>query len=217
MKITDYTDSFSSLIHAENVCGSSRRYLLMVNRCQSLKPLGLALPAAFKLYPLGYNGRISSIFSSGHPIHRPSGFFVKKGETEPAFQPSRQMDFEIELGAFISKSVPHGSTIDAKTAADHIFGYVLHNDWSARDIQPYEMPPLGPMHSKGYITTISPWVVTVDALESCSTEPPTSNSTPMHPSLMVDKTNHGVYDIEFAASVTRKSSWCPFDDSKVIG
>ena len=166
--------------------------------------MGLDLPPAFKQYPLGYNGRLSSIFPSGHPIHRPSGFFVKDGEKEPAFQISRQMDFEIELGAFLSKPVPHGCTIDAKTAADHIFGYVLHNDWSARDIQPYEMPPLGPMHSKGYVTTISPWIVTLDALESSRTRPPASNSTPIHPSLIADESNHGVYDIEFVASVARK-------------
>lgn len=115
------------------------------------------------------------------------------------------MDFEIEMGAFISKPIQHGTTVDAKTAADHIFGYVLHNDWSARDIQPYEMPPLGPMHSKGYVTTISPWVVTVDALQSATAEPPTSNSTQIHPSMVADERNHGVYDIEYSATVARKS------------
>ena len=166
-------------------------------------PLGLDLPPSFKQYPLGYNGRLSSLFPSGHPIHRPSGFFIKNGAEEPTFQTSSQIDFEIELGAFISKPIPHGSTIDAKAAADHIFGYVLHNDWSARDIQAYEMPPLGPMHSKGYVTTISPWVVTLDALESSSTKPPTSNSTPIHPCMMADAKNHGVYDIEFNAKVKR--------------
>lgn len=206
MKITDYTDSFSSLIHAENVHKPpvSCALLFMLTFHQSLHPLGLDLPPAFKQYPLGYNGRISSIFPSGHPIHRPSGFFVKEGDIKATYQTSRHVDFEIELGAFISKPVPHGSTIDAKAAADHIFGYVLHNDWSARDIQPYEMPPLGPMHSKGYVTTISPWIVTTDALESSSTAPPTSNSTPIHPSMVADEVHHGVYDIEFGATVTRK-------------
>lgn len=169
-----------------------------------MKPLGLDLPAAFKLYPLGYNGRLSSIFPSGYPVHRPSGFFIKKGESEPAYQSSQEIDFEVELGAFISKPVPHGKSIDAKTAADHIFGYVIHNDWSARDIQPYEMPPLGPMHSKGYVTTISPWIVTLEALESSRTGPPESNSTPIHASLVADEHDHGVYDIDFVASVTRK-------------
>lgn len=175
---------------------------------QSLLPLGLKVPAAFHDYPMGYNGRVSSIFVSGHPVHRPSGFFMKpdpNGVSKPSFQVSREIDFEIELGAFISKPVPHGSTIDAKTAADHIFGYVLHNDWSARDIQPYEMPPLGPMHSKGFVTTISPWVVTVDALESSTASPPPSNKTSIHPSLITDAKNHGVYDISFSVEVTRKS------------
>ncbi|KIW99294.1 fumarylacetoacetase [Cladophialophora bantiana CBS 173.52] len=187
MKITDYTDSFSSLIHAQN----------------SMHPLGLELPRAFTEYPMGYNGRISSIRPSGTDVVRPSGFYLNDGDSRPTFQPTKQLDFEIELGAFISKPIPFGTTVDANTAADHIFGYVLHNDWSARDIQKYEMPPLGPLHSKGFITTISPWVVTVDALDSSKTGPPTSNGTNIHPSLVADERNHGVYDIEFTAIVKR--------------
>lgn len=120
------------------------------------------------------------------------------------FKLTMAVDFEIELGAFIARPVPHGSTVNAKTAADHIFGYVLHNDWSARDIQPYELPPLGPMHSKGYVTTISPWVVTVDALESAIAGPPTSNKAEIHPSMVADERDHGNYNIEFNATVKRK-------------
>ncbi|KIX06977.1 fumarylacetoacetase [Rhinocladiella mackenziei CBS 650.93] len=179
MIITDYTDSFSSLIHAQN------------------------LPSAFTEYPMGYNGRISSIMVSRTGVRRPCGFYLSPGDSRPTFQPSKQLDFEIELGAFISKPIDFGGTVDAKTAADHIFGYVLHNDWSARDIQKYEMPPLGPLHSKGFITTISPWVVTVDALKSSTAGPPTSNSTKIHPALVADEKDHGVYDIEFNATVIR--------------
>jgi len=170
---------------------------------QSLHPLGLKLPPAFTEYPMGYNGRLSSIRPSGAGVRRPSGFYPNGADSRSTFQPSRQLDFEIELGAFISKPIEFGSTIDARVAADHIFGYVLHNDWSVRDIQKYEMPPLGPLHSKGFITTISPWVVTLDALESSKAGPPTSNGTQIHPALVADDTNHGVYDIEFNASVIR--------------
>ncbi|KAK4893282.1 hypothetical protein LTR27_008405 [Elasticomyces elasticus] len=116
------------------------------------------------------------------------------------------MDFEIELGAFISKPVSFGTSVNARQAAACVFGYVLHNDWSARDVQKYEMPPLGPMHSKGFVTTISPWIVTVEALEHCRTEPPVSNNTSIHESLMADEVDHGVYDIELGASITRHGS-----------
>ncbi len=155
---------------------------------------------------MGYNGRLSSIRPSGTDVSRPSGFYLNEGNTRPTFQPTKQLDFEIELGAFISRPIPLGTSVNAKDAAEHIFGYVLHNDWSARDIQKYEMPPLGPLHSKGFITTISPWVVTLDALESSKCGPPASNATPIHPSLVADETNHGTYDIEFGVTVRRKSA-----------
>ncbi|EXJ67937.1 uncharacterized protein A1O5_08551 [Cladophialophora psammophila CBS 110553] len=99
-------------------------------------------------------------------VHRRCSFFNKNGESKPHFQISRKMKFEIELGAFISRPVLHGNTINAKIAADHIFVYLLHNDWSARDIQAYEMPPLGPVHAKGFITTISPWIIKMIAYQS---------------------------------------------------
>ena len=150
---------------------------------------------------MGYNGRVSSIRPSGTDVRRPSGFYPNEGDERPTFQSSRQLDFEIEIGAFICKRVEFGDTVDAKVAADHIFGYVLHNDWSARDIQKYEMPPLGPMHSKGFLTTISLWVVTPDALEYSKAGPPISNGTHIHPALVADDKNHGVYDIELTASV----------------
>jgi len=154
---------------------------------------------------MGYNGRLSSITTSGADVVRPCGFYPADGQSRPTFQPTRQLDFEIELGAFLSKPVEFGTTVDAKTAAaDHIFGYVLLNDWSARDIQKYEMPPLGPFHSKGFITTISPWIVTPEALESSKAASPRSNTTQIHPKLFSDENNHGVYDIDLRASVARK-------------
>lgn len=164
---------------------------------------------------MGYNGRLSSIRPSGTAVRRPCGFYLNEGDSRPAYQPTRQLDFEIELGAFISRPVEHGCTIDAKAAADYIFGYVLHNDWSARDIQKYEMPPLGPLHSKGFITTISPWVVTPDALESSKAGPPASNSTRIHPALVADEKDHGVYDIEFTATVMRMFQ-CHLSPSQIL-
>ena len=161
---------------------------------------------------MSYNGRISSIKVSGVDIVRPSGFFPCKGESQPTFQPTQQLDFEIELGAFISTTIESGTAVDAKAAADHIFGFVLHNDWSARDIQRYEMPPLGPFHSKGFITTISPWIVTMDALKESWAGPPASNSTKIHPMLVADAQNHGVYDIEFRATVARELGRAPVAD-----
>ncbi len=155
---------------------------------------------------MSYNGRLSSIAISRSPVVRPNGFFPNEGDKRPTFQPTQQLDFEIELGAFISTPIESGTTINAKDAADHIFGFVLLNDWSARDVQKFEMPPFGPFHSKGFITTISPWVVTLDALGSCrSGAPPSSNATDIHPSLVADETNHGIYEIDFTASVSRES------------
>jgi fumarylacetoacetase len=152
---------------------------------------------------MGYIGRVSSIRPSRTNVVRPSGFYPNEDDSRPTFQPTKQLDFEIELGAFISKPILFGRTVGARIAADHIFGYVLHNDWSARDIQKYEMPPLGPLHSKGFITTISPWVVSPEALEGSKTKPPTSNENKIHPALVTDEENHGVYDIEFNATVIR--------------
>lgn len=157
---------------------------------------------------MGYNGRASSVRPSGVGVKRPSGFYVKDGNSEAIFQPSEKLDFEVELGAFISGPIALGTSVSAAEAADHIFGYVLHNDWSARDIQKYEMPPLGPMHSKGFATTISPWVVTVDALASSKSQPPPSNDTRIHPALVTGE-DHGVYDIEFTSTVKRMSQAPP--------
>jgi fumarylacetoacetase len=154
---------------------------------------------------MSYNGRLSSIAVSGTPVVRPNGFFPNEGDKRPTFQPTQQLDFEIELGAFISTPIDSGAMVSAKMAADHIFGFVLLNDWSARDIQKYEMPPLGPFHSKGFITTISPWIVTLDALKACrSGPPPSSNVTDIHPSLVADEVHHGIYEIDLNASVSPK-------------
>lgn len=164
----------------------------------------MPVPPAFYEYPMAYNGRLSSICVSETEVVRPKGFFRNEGDVHATYQMTRQLDFEVELGAIISVAIGKGETVNANTAGDHVFGYVLLNDWSARDVQKYEMPPLGPFHSKGFLTTISPWVVTLDALRNSPAAPPLSNSSHIHPILMCDEENHGLYDISLSARVSRK-------------
>ena len=153
---------------------------------------------------MGYNGRLSSIDVSGADVVRPCGFFKASGGDRTAYQPSAQLDFEVEMGAFISAPVNAPKTITAKEAADHIFGYVLLNDWSSRDIQKHEMAPFGPLHSKSFRTSISPWIVTLDALKSSPTKLPPVVSSPVSPTLDLDQENTGVFNVDLIASVSRK-------------
>jgi fumarylacetoacetase len=103
----------------------------------------------FYYAPSVYNGRTSSIVPSPEPVRRPHGIIYDPATKEPTFCPSKKMDFELEMGIFVSKPVPIGERISIEDAANHIFGFVLLNDWSARDLQAFEMNPLGPFHSKG--------------------------------------------------------------------
>ncbi|KAL1957496.1 hypothetical protein VTO42DRAFT_5959 [Malbranchea cinnamomea] len=124
------------------------------------------LPPAFLSFPVGYAGRSSTIVVSGTPIERPVGQFINRDDKTPTVicAPSRKVDFELEVGAIIGRPVEIGQRVAAADADEHIFGLVLLNDWSARDIQAYEMNPLGPFNGKNFGTTISPWVITLDAL-----------------------------------------------------
>jgi len=149
-EIGDFTDFYASIYHATNV-GSMFR------------PDNPLLPN-YKYVPIGYHGRASSIVLSGAAIHRPSGQ-LQDGSGPPAFAPSRQIDYECELGFFVGAGNPQGRPIPISEAEDHIFGVCLLNDWSARDMQRWESQPLGPFLSKSFGTTISPWIVTLDALE----------------------------------------------------
>jgi fumarylacetoacetase len=115
--------------------------------------------------PLGYSGRASSVITDGEPIYRPQGIIKNSRDSSPSFQPSERMDYEAELGVFVSQPLPRNAYINADEADDYIFGFVVLNDWSARDIQFTEMNPLGPINGKSFATSISPWVVTLDALE----------------------------------------------------
>ncbi|MCK6649169.1 MAG: fumarylacetoacetase, partial [Bacteroidia bacterium] len=152
VKVGDYTDFYSSIDHATNV-GTMFR-----------DPNNALLPN-WKHLPVGYHGRASSITISGTNFHRPKGQTKPNENEPPVFGPSRLLDFELETAFIIGKSTQLGESITTDKADDHIFGMVLFNDWSARDIQTWEYVPLGPFLAKNFASTVSPWVVTLEALE----------------------------------------------------
>jgi fumarylacetoacetase len=166
VEIGDYTDFYSSREHATNV-GTMFR-----GAENALQPNWLHLPVA-------YHGRASSIVPSGTAVRRPLGQTRDDPAAFPNLGPSRELDFELEVGAFIGPGNPLGEPIAAGAAWDHVFGLVLVNDWSARDIQRWEYVPLGPFLAKNFATTISPWVVTLDALEPFRVAGPAQRPDPL--------------------------------------
>jgi fumarylacetoacetase len=163
--IGDYTDFFSSMHHAKN-CGLMFR-----------GPQNAINPNWFHL-PIAYHGRASSIVISGTDIIRPKGQGHPIGGS-PYFGPSRKLDFELEMAAVVGPGNELGKPVDVNDAADHIFGLVLMNDWSARDIQAWEYVPLGPFLGKSFGTTVSPWIVTLDALEAFVCDAPKQDPPPL--------------------------------------
>ena len=153
---------------------------------------------------MAYNGRVSSVSVSGTDVIRPKGFWKEEDVEHPTYQPTQKLDFEVEMGVFISRPVEPGKIVTAKNAADHIFGYVLLNDWSARDIQGYEMAPFGPFHSKSFLTSISPWVVTLDALRGSPCKVAASHSSTLSPILQCEEDNHGLFDVQLSAYLSRE-------------
>jgi fumarylacetoacetase len=149
-RIGDYTDFYASISHATNV-GSMFR------------PDNALLPN-YKWVPIGYHGRSSSIVISGTNVTRPNGQTRDGAEGAPTFGPSKRLDYELEVGVFVGSGNSLGATIPIDQAESHVFGLCLVNDWSARDIQTWEYQPLGPFLAKNFATTVSPWVVTLDAL-----------------------------------------------------
>lgn len=164
--IGDYTDFFSSMHHARN-CGIMFR-----------GPENAINPNWFQL-PIAYHGRSSSIVVSGTDIIRPRGQGHPSGNSPPYFGPSRKLDFELEMAAVVGPGNELGKPVDVNEAGDHIFGLVLMNDWSARDIQAWEYVPLGPFLGKSFGTTISPWIVTLDALEPFACDAPKQDPQPL--------------------------------------
>jgi len=151
------------------------------------------LPANWLHIPIGYNGRASSVVISGTDIHRPNGQRKAPDADMPSFGPSVRLDIELEMGAIVGTSSAFGQPITVDQADEMIFGYVLLNDWSARDIQGWEYQPLGPFQGKAFGTTISPWIVTAAALESFRAPTP-ERDVQLLPYL--DGTKDGLFDIE---------------------
>ncbi|MEM1359734.1 MAG: fumarylacetoacetate hydrolase family protein, partial [Bacteroidota bacterium] len=152
VRVGDYTDFYSSREHATNVGAMFR------------DPNNALLPNWLHL-PVGYHGRASSIVPSGVNIRRPNGQTMPKGSDSPVYGPSQRLDFELEVAAVIGKNSKLGKAVSTKKAEDYVFGLVLFNDWSARDIQKWEYVPLGPFLGKNFASSISPWIVPLEALE----------------------------------------------------
>ncbi|XP_010913971.1 fumarylacetoacetase [Elaeis guineensis] len=177
--IGDYTDFFSSMYHAKN-CGNIFR--------------GPENPIPLNWFhlPIAYHGRASSVVISGTDIIRPRGQGHPMANSPPYFGPSQKLDFELEMAAIVGPGNELGKPVDVSDAADHIFGLVLMNDWSARDIQAWEYVPLGPFLGKSFGTTISPWIVTLEALEPFVCDAPKQEPQPL--SYLAEK-KHVNYDI----------------------
>lgn len=184
-KINDYTDFYVGIEHAQNVG-------------KLFRPDNPLLPN-YKYVPIGYHGRASTIRPSGTDVRRPKGQTLPAGQTEPTFGPCARLDYELELGIWIGQGNDMGDSIAIGDAADHIAGFCLLNDWSARDIQAWEYQPLGPFLSKSFITSISPWVVTAEALEPFRlAQPARPEGDPQPLPYLFDKRDQaaGAFDIE---------------------
>jgi fumarylacetoacetase len=183
--IGDYTDFYSSKEHATNVGKMFR------------DPENALLPNWLHI-PVGYHGRSSTIVPSGIPVHRPMGQLMTDGATSPVFGPSRLIDFELETAFITTDANVMGENVPVHEAEDYIFGMVLLNDWSARDIQKWEYVPLGPFLGKNFATSISPWIVTMDALEPFRTKGPNQDPTPLP--YLQQKGKH-TFDIHLEVSI----------------
>ena len=178
IRVTEYTDFYASRNHAFNVG-------LLFRGPEN------ALPPQWTHMPIGYNGRASSVVVSGTPIRRPMGQL--KGEDGPRWAPCERLDLELELGAVVGADSIMGERVGVEQAEDMIFGYVLLNDWSARDVQAWEYQPLGPFQSKALGTTIGAWVVTQAALEPFRS-PGAERLNPLLPYLVEERP--GLYDLD---------------------
>ncbi len=190
VKVGDYTDFYSSKEHATNV-GTMFR-----------DPDNALLPNWLHI-PVGYHGRASSIVVSGTPIHRPKGQQKPNEDEPPVFGPCKLLDFELEMAFVTHDGNALGENIPIERADEHIFGMCLFNDWSARDIQKWEYVPLGPFLAKSFASSISPWIVTLDALEPSRCEGPEQNPAPL-PYLKQSGKNN--FDIELEVGITPPDS-----------
>ena len=184
-RISDYTDFYVGIEHAQNVG-------------KLFRPDNPLLPN-YKHVPIGYHGRASTVRASGTDVRRPKGQTLPAGASEPTFGPCARLDYELELGIWIGQGNDMGEPIAIGDAAEHIAGFCLLNDWSARDIQAWEYQPLGPFLSKSFITSVSPWVVTAEALEPFRmAQPARPEGDPQPLPYLFDKRDQdgGAFDIE---------------------
>ncbi|WP_203226520.1 fumarylacetoacetase [Psychrobacter sp. P11G5] len=185
--VPGYTDFYSSKEHATNV-GTLFR-----------DPANALLPN-WKEMPVGYNGRASTVFVTGSTdIIRPSGQLKPNPDERPIFAPCKRLDFELETAFIVGQPNKIGEPISIKNAWDHIFGMVLFNDWSARDIQKWEYVPLGPFNAKTFASEISPWIVTLDALEPFKTSIPTQDPEPL--AYLREKKSDNSFDINLSVEL----------------
>ena len=164
--VAGYTDFYSSKEHATNVG------VMFRGKDNALQPNWLHMP-------IGYNGRASTVVVSGTPVRRPRGQLKPPTADVPSFGPCKRLDFELEMGVVIGQSSPIGEMLTEKQAEEMIFGFVILNDWSARDIQQWEYVPLGPFQAKAFATSISPWIVTREALEPFRVHGPAQDPKPL--------------------------------------
>lgn len=194
VKIGDYTDFYSSKDHASNIG-------------RMLRPDEEPLKPNWLHIPIGYHGRSSSVIVSNTPIRRPRGQIKPLTAAVPSFGPCAKLDFELEIGSFIGLGNALGTPIPIDQTEEHIFGIVLMNDWSARDIQAWEYVPLGPFNAKNFATTISPWIVPLEALEPFRTEAPKQDPEPFP---YLKPTKPGAYDINLEVLLTTQKQTEPF-------
>ena len=190
IEVPGYTDFYSSKEHAYNV------------GCMFRDPKN-ALMQNWSELPVGYNGRASSVVVSGTDLVRPSGQIKLPNEERPVFSACRKLDFELETGFIVGKATALGEPIAIEEAENHIFGMVLLNDWSARDIQQWEYVPLGPFNSKTFGTSISPWVVTLEALEPFRSAAPAQDPQPL---AYLRASNNSNYDIQLQVAIATEDS-----------
>jgi fumarylacetoacetase len=165
-QVADYVDFYSSREHAATVS-------------QIFRPGSPGLPRNWLHLPVGYHGRAGSVVVSGTPVTRPSGQRLPAGAQAPVFGPTQRLDFEAEIGFVVGVASRAGEPVPVEEFRRHTFGFVLVNDWSARDIQTFEYQPLGPFLGKSFATSVSPWVVPVAALEAARVEPPRQDPPPL--------------------------------------
>ncbi|MBP2280251.1 fumarylacetoacetase [Psychrobacter sp. PL19] len=186
VRVPGYTDFYSSKEHATNV-GTMFR-----------DPDNALLPN-WKEMPVAYNGRASTVIVSGTDIVRPSGQLKPSPDERPIFSPCKRLDFELETAFIVGQPNKIGQPIAIENAWDHIFGMVLFNDWSARDIQKWEYVPLGPFNAKTFASEISPWIITLDALQPFRTSTPTQDPQPL--AYLRDKTTDNSFDINLSVEL----------------